>query len=336
MAVLGNTVLNLSDIAKREEVGMPAKIAYLLEQELSLFSSMSMVPTNKTTSHLTTVQTGEPTVSLKALNVGTVSSKGTVEQQEDGLMMLEAWSTTDAELLKFSVDKAAVRAGEGRMFISAMRKAAEGYLLYGNVTTDPKQINGLSVRDPWNSLGDQCLGCAGTGSDLSSIWLIVSSPETIFMTYPMNSVGGLDHKDWGPQIIQTDTNLGGAKLGAVVDQWLWALGLVTKDQRFAVRICNIENVDVLGVSGTQELADYTTNIRYRMTQAYHRIWNINMGTAFWLMPRIIAEGFAIQAQATLSANGFTFEQISGRKILSYMGIPIKISDQLLNTETQVS
>lgn len=337
MATLGDDVLTFADLKRRMDPnGMPAMIAELLMQSNPILDDIPWKASNMPEGHRSTIRTELPTVNLRRLNQGTVSSKSITNQIEDGMAMLEAWSTTDEKLLRLYGNEAATRMGEAKAFIEAMGQKTAELLFDGSVADDDREFNGFAVRynDPSGDAADNIFDAGGSGSDTSSIYL-VGWGDNVHGIYPKNTQAGLVHTDHGKQIIQTDDDLGGAKLSAYVDQWSWDCGLVVKDWRYVVRIGSIESADVLGVSGTQELADYTTNIMYLMARATHRIPNLMNCKPCFYMPRLIFEGFDVQALARTTANVFESKQVDGKIVTSFRGIPMKICDQLGIAETAI-
>lgn len=336
-----STVLTLADIAKRTDPdGMPAMIAELLHQSNPILDDIPWMPSNLPTSHRSTIRTGLPTVNLRRLNQGSASSKSTTEQIEDGMSLVDAWSTTDEDLLAISGNAGQTRLGEGEAFIEAMGQKVTELFFYGSTADDDREFNGLSVR--YNSTAgnvtDNIISGGGSGADLASVWLVGWAPNKVFGIYPKNSVAGLRHKDHGVQIIQESTALGGSKLSALVDQWKWDCGLVVKDWRYVVRMPNIDIADALvAATGTaQALDDYDNNIMFVMTKARHRIPNLAACRPVYYMPRSLLEAFDVQALARTTQNVFSTMDVEGQTLTTFRGIPMRPIDQLLVDEAAVS
>lgn len=340
MATLGGTNLTMLEMAKMiGPDGMVQSTVNVLAESNPLVGDMYMLPSNMVTGHQSSIQTGLPTVSLKRFNEGTASTRSTRANITDGMAMLEARSVVDADMLETYGNAYEIRRAEAATFTEAMGQKAAELMIYGSVADDVKEFNGLDVR--YNALtgniGKQVLSAGGTGIDLASIWLIAHKPSAIHAIYPKNTTAGLQHKDLGLQVIQDATGVAGAQLDAFVDKFLWQIGLVVRDYRYVVRIANIEEDQVVGVTSTQALTTYATNVFYLMNRALERIPNLSGCRPVFYVPRTVAEGIRVQALATKNANVFTMEQSAdGMPVTKFAGVPVKIVDQLLYNESAIS
>jgi hypothetical protein len=337
MTVFGSDTLSTADVMNEYPKGTLRDMVYLLEERCPLQKNLHMKASNKTTSHVSTFQVGEPTVTLRQINEGVASSIGTTEQVEDGMTIQAIQMTTDIDLLEMNDDPNEVRTSQMRMAMNSLVKSGEGLYFYGTPADDIAEFYGLSNRAEFNvAASDHVVDASGSGSDNASIWLIYHHPDVIHSIFPKNARGGVYHKDWGPQLVQTAATLGGGKIPAVVDEYKWITGLVVKDPRQICRIANIDVSELGTLTGDQEVADLT-NVIFSMTKAMHRIFAPSMGQPAWYMGRSIAEGMAIMAQSMTHSNVFSYEQVHGKgpKGLHAHGIPVFISDQLLYDEAQV-
>jgi len=340
MAVFGDDVLTFADLKQRMDPnGMPAQIAELLMQSNPIIDDIPWKASNMPEGHRSTIRTELPDVNLRRLNQGTVSTKSVTNQIEDGMAMIEAWSTTDVKLLELYGNEAATRMGEGRAFIESMGQKVAELTFEGSVADDDREFNGIRIRydSTTGDTGDNVLLAGGAdAADNASIYLVGWGPD-VHGIYPKNTQAGLVHTDHGKQIIQEDDNLGGAKLSAYVDQWSWDCGLVVKDWRNIVRIANIDVGQWLEVGDTtQNLDDYSTNAMYLMARAMHRIPNLSAVRPCFYMPRSVFEGFDVQSLARTTANVFETRQVDGKMMTTFRGIPMKVCDQLGIAETVIS
>lgn len=345
MATLGGDILTLADIQKQlDPNGMVANFADLLAQSNPILDDIPWVPSNLPTAHRSTINVGLPTTSLRRVNEGVAATKATFSQIEDGMSLLNSWSHTDAKLLELSGDPAAIRFNQSRAFIESMGQKATELIFYGDEASDDKEFNGFRLRSAYSTLANDNVFDAGdTNANVqSSIWLIGWAPDKIFGIYPQHTSAGLAHRDHGlkPWSVSTDaapTTIGSATLSAFIDEWSWDMGLVVKDWRYAVRIANVSDSDVLNPGSTnQGLTAYTTNIMYLMARAMHRIPNLSACNPVFYMPRSLMEGFDVQALARTTANVFATEQVEGKVVTTYRGIPMKVVDQLTYTEPVVT
>ena len=72
-------------------------------------------------------------------------------------------------------------------------------LIYGDTTVHPQRFTGLSAR--FNSLaaknGVNIIDAGGTGSNLTSIWLVVWGENTVHGLFPKGSKAGLQQEHKG-------------------------------------------------------------------------------------------------------------------------------------------
>lgn len=341
MATLGGSLLNLSDIAKRSDPnGMPAKIAEVLGQSNPILQDVPWQASNLPTGHRSSIRTGLPSVSLRRLNEGVASSKGTVAQITDSMSLLETWSTCDKKLLDLQPGNAeGVRMSEATGFVEAMGQKAAELLIYGDAAEDDKEFNGLDPRytSLTGNIADNMLSAGGSGSDNTSIWLVGWGGDKVFGIYPQGSVAGLQHVDHGLQVVHDSNNtVGGLKLAAYEDQYTWDMGLVVKDWRYVARICNIDVSDMKTLANEQELTDYANNIQYQMTRATHRIPSLTACNPVFYCTRTTLESFDVMSQALSNANVFATKDVNGETVQTFRGIPIKACDQILHTEAAIS
>lgn len=337
MTVKGHTLMNWKDFADQYGPDMAlANFANVLEELAGLVGDVPWMGSNKILSHMTTVVEGLPTFARRRLNKGTASSKGTLGKQEDGATIIEGYSTVDELGLALYGNEVAARKQQSRLFAESAVQQFIADFIYGDLADDDEGMNGFFSRPSLSTLGDHCLDAGGTGSDLSSIVLMGWGEGKNYGIHPKNLPAGLRHEDLGKQLIQQDTTVGGTVLPCFVDQWTWAYGYVMEDPRYSCRIANIEPDEVIGVSGFQQLTDYTTNIVMLMSRAIEHIYNIEACNPVFYMPRAIKEGLKVQYLARTTNNVFRFDDVEGRKVMTYENIPIRALDGMTNAEAAVT
>ena len=333
MAILAANVLTLMDWAKRlDPDGKIAMIVEMLSQTNEILEDMIFVQGNLPTGHRSVIRTGLPLVFWRLFNQGVVPSKSRTAQVDEGCGMLEAWSEVDCDLAMLNGNTAEFRLSEARAYIEAMNQEMAQTVFYGNSSISPEEFNGLAIR--YSSLSaanaQNIVDAGGTGSDNSSIWLICWSDQTCFGIFPKGSTAGLDHEDLGKETKENAGGVTGALLRVFRDKWQWKLGIVLKDWRYVVRICNLDISNLVADSSA-------ANITKQMIKALHRIPNIRMGKTAFYMNRSLIEYLDIQRLASVtSGGGLTFENVDGKLIYSFRGIPIRTCDALLETEARVT
>jgi len=333
MATLANTALTLADWAKRTDPeGRVPVVAELLSQTNEILEDALFVEGNLPTGHRVVIRTGLPQVYWRALNQGIPNSKSTTAQVDESCGILEARSEVDKDLAELNGNTAQFRLSEDQAFLEAMNQTQASTMFYGNPATDPKQYLGLATRyGTISGAGNAAniIDAGGTGSDNTSIYLVVWGDNTVFGTFPKGSKAGLIHNDLGEQTVY---NADGTRLQALATQYQWKNGLVVKDWRYVVRIANIDVSNLVGESSAADLIKL-------MSRALDKIPNLNFGKPVFYMNRTVYSMLRIQAlnksQNVLAVEKGLNQFGTAANWLSFEGVPLRKVDALLNTEARV-
>lgn len=337
MATLAANALTLADWADRlDPDGTTPDVAELLTQMNVILQDAVFIEGNLPTGHRVVVRTGLPTVYWRALNAGVPTSKSTTATVDEACGMLEAYSEIDKDLASLNGNTAGFRLSEDVAFLEAMNQTQASTMFYGNPGTDPKQYLGLAPR--YSSLsagnGQSILDAGGVSTNNASIWLIVWGQNTVFCPFPKGSKAGLQHEDLG-EVTVYDGPTGTAATGryqALRTHYQWKNGLAVKDWRYVVRIANINTANLIAESSP-------ANLIKLMTRALFRSPSLSMGRPVFYMNRTVAEMLPIQGLNN-SSNAVKVQDALnqfGQPIvnMSFLQVPIRICDQLLNTEARV-
>ena len=333
MTVLGSVLPTLENMAKRlDPDGKPARIAERLTAMNPVLDDMLWKEGNLPTGEQTTVRAGLPAVAFRSLNEGVPRSKSQVGQITEGAAQIAGAPQIDVSEARLSGDVPKYRLDEASAFMESMNQTMASCLFYGNAGTSPKQFTGLGPR--FNSLSGptapNIIDAGGTGTDNLSIWLVVWGEQTVTGIYPKGSKAGLDHRDMsGPDgYMVSDTN--GNRYPAFEDWYQWDCGLAVKDWRYVVRAANIDR--------SLMAADLTTgaNIQRLMVQMTELVQSVDLiGTkAAFYMPRVVTS--MLRQQILEKKNAFlSLEEIAGRKVAVFDGIPVRRTDALKADEARV-
>lgn len=335
MATIGNTVLTLADWAKRTDpTGKTDAIVDLLSQTNEILADMLWMQGNLPVGHRVSVQTGLPTVSWRLVNSPVSPSKGRTAQIIEQTGTLEAWSEVDKKLAELGGDVQAFRMSEAVMFMEAMNQEMAQTLFYGNAGTAPEEFNGFSPRysDLSADNAQNIIDAGGTdAADNTSVWLVCWSENSVFGVFPMGSQAGLEHNDFGEETIEGTAGIGGTRMRGYREQWVWEAGLVIRDWRYAVRICNIDVSNLVTKSSAADLTE-------EMIRAFHRIpGRIPGARKAWYMNRTVFEMLDIQRKDAVGSGGqLGYTVVDGISVPSFRDIPIRICDQLTLNEARVT
>lgn len=336
MSALAASHPTLLDLAKRlDPDGKIDVIAEILTQENPILEDMSFVEGNLPTGHRTTIRTGLPTPTWRKLYGGVQPTKSNTAQVTDSCGMLEAYAEVDKALADLNGNTAAFRLSEDRAHIEGMAQELASTIIYGNEGDQPEAFTGLAPR--YNSLSaanaDNIVSAGGTGSDNTSIWLVVWGDQTLHGIYPKGSRAGLDMQDKGHVTIENVDGSGG-RMEAYRTHYRYDCGLTVRDWRFAARVCNID-VSALTTDGTaaDRAAAQKALINF-MVQASERIPSLSKGRAVWYVNRTIREQLRLGILEKIAGN-LAWETVSGKRVMTFDDIPVKRLDAINNTEARV-
>lgn len=336
--------VTLLDFAKSlDPDGTTADVVELLSETNEILTDMVWMEGNLPTGHRTTIRTGLPSAIWRRLYQGVPPSKSTRAQITEVCGMLETRCEVDKDLAMLNGNTAAFRMSESEASREAMNIAMANQMFYGDNTSDPDTFNGLAVRynDVSGDSAQNILDAGGSSSDNTSIYLVVWGENTVHGIFPKGSKAGLQHEDLGLiDAFDADNN----RFRAYADHWQWKCGLVVKDWRYVVRIGSIDVSDLEGMTGTQALTA-STNILKLMTRATQLIPAMGKGKPAFYANRTVVAALATMAmdksssvlsiQKAITQLGNVTAGSANESTLSFLGIPIRTSDALLNTEAAV-
>ena len=341
MATLGTNTPTLYDWTKgRDPDGKAAKIAEILAQKNQMLEDMVMFEANGPTSHQVTIQTGLPTSYYRSMNELVPTSKDTNAQVTEKIAMLESWSEVDCALAELNGDVNSYRLQRAKAHIESMNQKQALTTIYGSAANANEYV-GFANRYNDLSAGnaDNIISAGGSSSDNTSAYLIGWGEGACYGTFPKGSNAGLMQIDHGKKTIQGNTDIGGSRMAVYQEQFCWKHGLVVEDWRYAVRIPNIDISDLQGLTGTQALTASTSIIKL-MSRAIDRLPSLSSVKPAFYVNRTVASYLRIVALEKSSSAVTVQEGLNqfGQTIheLRFLGIPVRLVDQLTSAEAVVS
>lgn len=332
MALLGTKAVTLTDWAKRQDPnGKIARIIEMLMQVNEILDDIPFMEGNLPTGHRTTIRTGLPTVYFRLINQGVPTSKSLTAQVDEQTATLEAYAEVDVKLAELNGETGEFRASEAMSFIEAMNIKAAATIFYGNQSVSPEQFTGLAVRysDLTAANAQNILDAGGTGSDNTSIFLVGWGEQCVTGIFPKGSSVGLKHTDKGQVTIENAGGVAGNRMEAFREHYTWDLGICVRDWRYCVRICNIDVSNLVAKTSAADLVEL-------MIKATHRIPNKAACRPVFYVNRTVFEYLDIQRRDDVQVGGqLKYEEVDGKVIPTFRGIPVKICDALLETESRV-
>ena len=338
MATLASSVLTLADWAKRlDPDGKTASIVEMLSQDNQMLEDMMFKEGNLPTGEQTTIRTGLPTVYYRLMNQGVPKSKSTTAQITENAAMLEARSEVDVDEASLNGNVSSYRLSEASAFLEAMNQRQQQTLIYGTAS-NPEEYVGFVPRysDTSATNGQNILLAGGSGGDNTSIFLVGWGQKSVYGIFPKGSKAGLSHEDLG---VGDAFDSNDDRFRAYMDRYVWKNGLVIKDWRYAVRIANIDVSELATLTGAQELTDATLIIKL-MSRAIDRLpTQAGVKPVFYCNRTVLSLLRVIALEKSQSAvtiepglNQFGANIFTTR----FLGIPVRLVDQITNAETLIS
>lgn len=347
MATVGATALTYADWAKRVDDGYKiATIIELLSQTNEILDDMLVIEGNLPTGHKTTVRTGLPQATWRAMNSGVPNAKSTTAQITDACGNLETYSVIDKDIADLNGNTAEFRMSESRAFLEGMSQQVAQTVIYGNQFVNPERFTGFAPRystltTSASQTANNVLDAGGLSNTNTSIWLVTWGSDTAHGTFPKGKVTGLQHKDMGEWPVQ-DANSNTYQ--AYREHFKWEIGLVVRDWRYQARIANIDVTLLSGVSAAN-LINLMVRAMYRLPTMPSTATAIQssdtpsvragQGRTVIYCNRVIRTYLDLQAMNKTNVL-LRLEEFNGQVVTTFRGIPVRTVDAILNNEAQVT
>ncbi len=336
MGTLTATNPTLLDMSKAMDPdGKIAFIIPLLNEVNEILDDMVWVEGNLPTGHRTVQATALPSPKWRKMNEGVPRSKGLDVQITDNTGMMEAFSEIDVALADLNGNTAAYRLSQDKKHIEGMSQEMADTLFFGNEATAPEEFTGFAPRYASTSdeNGDNIIlgGSLSGQTDNTSIWLVVWGENLCHGIVPKGSQAGLKVEDLGRIMIQDASD--GSNTGRMMaysTHYRWDVGLTIPDWRYVVRIPNIDKSLLVADSASgADLADL-------MFQAMTVIPQLARGKAVFYMSRTVMSFLRRQLTAATSMSTLQIENVGGKMVTNFQGIPIRRCDALAADEARIT
>ena len=331
MSTLAANTYTLLDHAKRKDPdGGTADVAEILEQDNPMLEDAYWMEANGETHHRSTCRSGIPTPNFRKYNEGYAKKKTTTVQVDDRLAMSGDVSEVDADLAELGGNKMQTLFQESKGIIEGIGQGWADAAIYGDSDTEEDKFYGFQAR--YGSLSAEnarnVISGSGSGSDLTSIYLVGWGPDSVFMSYPKGSNAGL--KIRGGDKITDLFDANNNPYPGYRTYFSMNGGLVVRDWRYAVRICNIDTGEL-----TKDKTGSSADLTELLSRSLHRIHKLTGVRPCFYANRTVNEYLALQINNTTNVN-ITREQTVRGPVTMVEGIPFKTMDAILDTETTVS
>lgn len=329
MAAINQNNLSYADWAKRlDPQGKVQSIVEIISKTNDIMLDSVVMESNGATSHRTSIRSGYPSGTWRKLNYGVQPDKSTTVNVDDTIGMLETYSETDKGLVDLNGNSKDFRMSEDMAFIEGLSINFADTLFYGDTTLNPERFMGFSPRfnDKSAVNGGQIIDAAGTGSDNASIWLVAWDDNLTHLIYPKGQKAGFQSHDKG-QVTKDDASKGIYEIYRT--HYKWDVGLCVRDWRYVSRVANVDVSDLTkDASSGADLPDL-------MSQAIETLHSMNRGKLVFYMNRTLRSALRRQIKNSNNVN-ITMDQVAGKHVMAFDGIPVRLADSLTVAEAQVT
>jgi hypothetical protein len=312
--------LSLVELANRMDPdGDLSLIAEVLTEENEWMMDAVWTEANDTFSHQTTKRSSLPSGSWRKINEGVAVEASQTIEITDNIGMLETYSEVDKALADAAPNKNQFRNDEARAFLEGLAQTLASTFIYGNANTDTEKFHGLAPRMASLAATANVIGEGGTGSDLTSVFLVNWGTTKVHMVYPRGSSLGISRQDLGEVTLQdsSSNNYQGYR-----EHFSVKAGLVVRDDKCIARLANIEST---GSSNTFD-EDNIILLKNRMRNGGKG--SVMLGNATVKSQMEIK----LKDKANVFYSAAAGEGLFGEEVIKGRGMPLRLVDQILITE----
>ena len=340
--------LSLIDLARRTDPdGDTADVAELLSQANEIYDDIVWKEGNTNTGHVYTVRTSIPSGWWRYINQGIPAAHSTTAQGRINCGQLEGLSPIDRKILEMSDDENKFRYDEDNAFLEGMSQTIAGQFIYGNAVLNPVSFTGFEAF--YNTVNPAVADNAanvfdggGVGGNNSSMLIMGWGTKSIYGVFPKGSKAGLRLEAQNTPFAYDSA---GNPYRAAITWFRQEAGLCVEDWRYGVRCANLD-VTSAGLGGTNpyDIFAHLSQMILRLPKLTRTTSGVTetdakseMGTS--VRPGIYVNrtvrGF-MDIQAIRDKNVLiSSKDYAGQPVTSYRELPIRVVDQIKNTESRV-
>ncbi len=342
MATIGNSFIGLIDhFSRTNRLGQVGPIIEALHQLNPLLEDAYMEECNNGTNHESIIRTGLGTGAWGKLYQGIVQSKSNTQKVQDTTGFVERLSTIDERYLELVKNPAQERMTEATAALEWMAQEVQANFFYADTATTPERFKGLAAR--YNSIANggtaasQIVDGGGTGSANTSIWFVTWGAGMTRLIYPEGSTGGIQRNDMGRQRVLDDI---GNPYYVKEEYFRQHVGVSVGDWRFNVRVANIDIAALR--AGTVNVFDLLRRGYYanqnRRNQKIRNDGMVQGGKTVIYMNRDVMQSLDALSTNRGSTDNYVRmvpDDLAGKEIMTYRGMPIRETDALINAEARI-
>jgi len=340
MSALGAELLTLADVAKSKDKQI-GKVAEVLVESNAMLNDIPYMEMNEGTIHKEDIRSALPEVFYRKANQPIPASKSTIEERTFQASHFESKSQIDKAVAeRGGMDRVAYnRWNQAMGHLQAHAQELADLMILGSPVTSNLKTAGFfdiySTLDPNEETSKQIVDAGGSGSDNTSILKVHWGPQSVFGIFPKGTTSGLTRTDRskGGQLVKIegiDENGKAGSFWGYEEDFETDHGLVVKDFRQAGRIANIDVSNLVSGASAADLIDLMISLNYKID-------SLSNGKGVWYTNRTIEAHLHKQALTKVgAAGGLSFENFEGKRILTFLGDPVRRMDAILTTESEVT
>ena len=289
---------------------------------------------NGVRANVTAIRSDIPTIHTRKINRGARTNYQQTRQEEDQIMLLEAFPEIDVQEIEPYEQPELMRMGHIMAYVEGFAQSFSSNFLYGN-SGDIGEIDGVltknSTLNAEGSGADLRFGnvwnAGGSGADLSSVLMIDWGLRSFYLIYPKGAkMAGLSNKDLGKNKAYDSS---GNPYLAYSNNMKMEYGFSNPDRRCFQRLANIETAGT-----TNNLID--NDVTTKLIAMKNRTPTMGQnGRLKMYCNRHVKTQF--DTWALNKENGFYMQKnISGGPLTMFQGIPVKVDENILSTEDAIS
>jgi len=327
-----STYYTMVDIANEYADKELLFIANTLARTNDILQDAPYQEANQQFSHKGAQDASLPSPGFRTFNAGVPSSTAKSRPIIESLAIAEDYAEVDYEEYRLQAKKEQWRQRKDAKHIEGMGQKIAATVFYGDLGTDPASFKGFANRfnlsttrpngditQPYNV---QLNG--GSGSDTTSIWVIEWDPDECTLLFPRNTKAGIEFEDLGKVTKELPT---GYKYEVLRSHFIWRCGIFVSDDRRVQRIANIETSGTANIFDEDRIIDaiLRTPSRGKNKAAIKIYVNLTIMSQMWK-----------RFKDKNNVHYVSREGLLGQQVLDLNGIPVRICDAIVDTETAIS
>lgn len=310
------------EVARRSSDPNAFTIIETMSMTNTMLTELPAIQANDGAVHTHLLRRSYPGGEHRIYNRGVGQRSSQTEPVQDRIAMLEAYSKVDEALARHGGNPQALYQSEAMAFLAGMGLDQADDLIYGSHAQHPDQIDGLALRLSKID-GEHCFDFGGTGSALTSVYLVAAGPQACHLIYPRGSSSvGVSREDLG---VQTTRDEDSKEYQAHIDHFIAEYGIAIEHPDAVIRIANIPVT--LTAAQRSDLIELVLRQQKRLTKGIVNTVLFGNADAIYQIERGGREAQVVVYPDT---------DMYGKPVVSINGLRIREQDAILSSEDQVT